>query len=77
MALLQKMMSVIRLGRRRNLINRCRQSAIIRSLKAEGRKLELQWKASTKWVLNLEEQRSFGPTALQGLGTNDQVPTKC
>ena len=50
-------------------------SAIIRSLKDEGRKLELPWKASTKGTIYLEEQRSFRPTALQGLRTNDQVPS--
>ena len=50
-------------------------SAIIKSLKDEGRKLELPWKASTKGTIYLEEQRSFRPTALQGLRTNDQVPS--
>ena len=50
-------------------------STIIKSLKDEGRKLELLWKASTKGTIYLEEQRSFRPTALQGLGSNDQVPT--
>ena len=50
-------------------------STIIKSLKDEGRKLELLWKASTKGTIYLEQQRSFRPTALQGLGINDQMPS--
>ena len=50
-------------------------STIIKSLKDEGRKLELLWKASTKGTIYLEQQRSFRPTALQGLGINDQIPS--
>ena len=50
-------------------------STIIKSLKDEGRKLELLWKATTKGTIYLEEKTPFGPTALQGLGTNDQVPS--
>ena len=42
-------------------------STIIKSFKDERRKLELLWKASTKGTIYLEEQRSFRPTALQGL----------
>ena len=50
-------------------------STIIKSLKDEGRKLELLWKATTKGTIYLEEKTPFRPTALQGLGTNDQVPS--
>ena len=49
-------------------------SMIIKSLKDEGRKLDIVWKATTKWTIYLEEKTSFRPTALQGHGTNDQVP---
>ena len=67
-ALLHQRMSTLRLGRGR-------KSMIIKSLKDEGRKLELLWKASTKGTIYLEQQRWFRPTALQGLGINDQVPS--
>jgi len=40
-------------------------SSMIQSLKAEGRKLELQWKASTKGTSQLENQRSFWPTVIR------------
>ena len=46
--------------------------SMIQSLKAEGRKLELQWKASTKGTSQLEEQRSFRPTVI--VRTAGQVP---
>jgi len=48
---------------------------MIKSLKAEGRKLELQWKASTKGTSQLENQRSFRPTAITEFRTAGQVPS--
>ena len=49
-------------------------STTIQSLKAEGRKLELHWKASTKGTVNLEEQRSFRPTTIGWHRDTGQVP---
>ena len=48
----------------------------IQSLKADGRKLKLQWKASTKGTSTLEGQRSFNPTVIEEVtNTPDgQVP---
>ena len=37
---------------------------MIQSLKAQGRKLELQWKASTTGTSQLENLRSFRPTVI-------------
>ena len=48
---------------------------MIQSLKAEGRKLELQWKASTKGTLQLENQRSFRPTVITEFRTPGKVPS--
>ena len=48
---------------------------MIQSLKAEGRKLELQWKASTKGTSQLEEPRSFKPTVIGGVTTAGKVPS--
>ena len=48
--------------------------SMIQSLKAEGRKLELRWKASTKGTTQLEEQRSFKPTVIGEVRTAGQVP---
>ena len=40
---------------------------MIRSLKADGCKLKLQWKASAKGTSALEGQRSFNPTVIEGV----------
>ena len=48
---------------------------MIQSLKADGRKLQLYWKASTKGTSALEEQRSFKPTVIEGNTPDGQVPT--
>ena len=48
---------------------------MVQSLKAEGRKLELQWKASTKGTSQLENQRSFRPTVITEFRTAGKVPS--
>ena len=48
---------------------------MIQSLKAEGRKLELQWKASTKGTSQLENLRSFRPTVITEIRTAGKVPS--
>lgn len=49
--------------------------SMIQSLKTEGRKLELQWKTSTKGTSQLENQRSFRPTAIAEFRTAEKVPS--
>ena len=49
--------------------------SMIKSLKAEGRKLELQWKASTKGTSQLENLRSFRPTVITEIRTAGKVPS--
>ena len=49
--------------------------SMIKSLKAEGRNLELQWKASTKGTSLLENQRSFKPTVITEFRTAGKVPS--
>ena len=49
--------------------------SMIKSLKAEGRNLELQWKASTKGTSQLENQRSFKPTVITEFRTAGKVPS--
>lgn len=48
---------------------------MIQSLKAKGRKLELQWKASTKGTSQLKNQRSFRPIVVTDLRTAGKVPS--
>ena len=50
-------------------------SSMIQSLKDEGRKLELQWKASTKGTSQLENQRSFRPTVIAEFRRAGKVPS--
>ena len=49
---------------------------MIQSLKADGRKLKLHWKASAKGTSALEGQRSFSPTVIEGVTStpDGQVP---
>ena len=49
--------------------------SMIKSLKAEGRNRELQWKASTKGTSQLENQRSFKPTVITEFRTAGKVPS--
>ena len=49
--------------------------SMIQSLKAEGHKLELQWKASTKGTSQLEPQRSFRPTVITEFRTAEKGPS--
>lgn len=50
--------------------------SMIQSLnRAEGRKLELQWKASTKGTSQLENQRSFRQTVITEFRTAGKVPS--
>ena len=49
--------------------------SMIKSLKAEGRNRELQWKASTKGTSLLENQRSFKPTVITEFRTAGKVPS--
>ena len=48
----------------------------IQSLKADGRKLELQWKAFAKGTAALEGKRSFNPTVIEGVTStpDEQIP---
>ena len=50
-------------------------TSMIQSLKVEGCKLELHWKALTKGTSHLEEQRSFRPTVIGGVSTAGKVPS--
>ena len=49
---------------------------MIKSLKADSRKLKLHWKASAKGTSALEGQRSFNPTVIEGVTCtpDGQVP---
>ena len=49
--------------------------SMIKSLTAAGRKLELQWKASTRGTSQLENLRSFRPTIITKIRTAGKVPS--
>lgn len=49
---------------------------MIQSIKADGHKLKLHWKASAKGTSTLEGQRSFSPTVIEEVTStpDGQVP---